>query len=215
MSPRGLLEVFGEALPASYRRHLGRYCYGPGVCKVDWALGEAIPWKSVKCRQAGTVHVGGTFAQIASSERAAWGKAPAERPFIILAQPSVFDQSRAPAGRHTAWAYCHIPNSSEFDMTARMEEQIERFAPGFRDLILARSIRLPATMERENPNLIGGDVTGGANSLCQLIFRPTRRLYSTPIKGLFLCSASTPPGGGVHGMCGYHAAKQALATSAG
>jgi phytoene dehydrogenase-like protein len=182
---------------------------------VDWALREAIPWKSLKCRQAGTVHVGGTLAQIASSERSAWGKAPTEKPFIILAQPSGFDPSRAPTGRHTAWAYCHIPNGSEFDMTARIEAQIERFAPGFCDLILARSIRLPATMERENPNLVGGDVTGGANLLRQLIFRPTRRLYSTPIKGLFLCSASTPPGGGVHGMCGYHAAMQALATCGG
>jgi phytoene dehydrogenase-like protein len=215
LAPRGLLEIFGEALPVAYRRRLGRYRYGPGVCKVDWALREAIPWKSLKCRQAGTVHVGGTLAQIASSERSAWGKAPTEKPFIILAQPSGFDPSRAPTGRHTAWAYCHIPNGSEFDMTARIEAQIERFAPGFCDLILARSIRLPATMERENPNLVGGDVTGGANLLRQLIFRPTRRLYSTPIKGLFLCSASTPPGGGVHGMCGYHAAMQALATCGG
>jgi phytoene dehydrogenase-like protein len=215
VAPRGLLEIFGESLSDSYRRGLERYRYGPGVCKVDWALREAIPWKSAKCREAGTVHVGGTLAQIAISERAVWGKAPTDEPFIILAQPSVFDSSRAPAGRHTAWAYCHIPNGSAFDMTTRMEDQIERFAPGFRDTILARSTRLPAAMERENPNLVGGDVTGGANSLRQLIFRPTRRLYSTPIEGLFLCSASTPPGGGVHGMCGYHAAIKALATSTG
>jgi phytoene dehydrogenase-like protein len=212
LAPRGLLQIFGETFPASFRRKLERYRHGPGVCKVDWALREAIPWKSVKCRQAGTVHVGGTLAEIASSERAAWGKRPAEKPFIILAQPSVFDQTRAPVGRHTAWAYCHIPNGSEFDMTAQVEEQIECFAPGFRDLILARSTRLPASMEQDNPNLVGGDIAGGANSLGQLMFRPTRRLYSTPVKGLFLCSASTPPGGGVHGMCGYHAAKQALAT---
>jgi phytoene dehydrogenase-like protein len=215
IAPRGLLEIFGDSLPAGYRRALERYRYGPGVCKLDWALSEPIPWKSAKCREAGTVHVGGTLAEIASSERAVWGKTPAEEPFIILAQPSVFDSSRAPAGRHIAWAYCHIPNGSAFDMTAQMEKQIERFAPGFRDSILARSIRLPATMEQENPNLVGGDITGGANSLRQLIFRPTPRLYATPLNGVFLCSASTPPGGGVHGMCGYHAATQALATIGG
>jgi phytoene dehydrogenase-like protein len=210
LSPRGLLSVAGEGLPAGYRRALSNYQYGPGVFKVDWALRAPIPWKAPNCSKAGTVHIGGSLAEIGRSERACWKNEASDRPVVLLSQPSLFDPTRAPAGCHTAWAYCHVPNGSEFDMTDRIEGQIERFAPGFRELILARSKRSPALLERENANLIGGDITGGANSLRQLLLRPTSRFYRTPIRGLFLCSASTPPGGGVHGMCGYHAAMRAL-----
>lgn len=210
LSPRGLLEIAGESLPAGYRRALGKFVYGPGVFKVDWALREAIPWKAKECAEAGTVHLGGTMEEIASSERACWANEISERPYVLLAQSSVFDRTRAPEGCHTAWGYCHVPSGSEVDMTERIEAQVERFAPGFRELILARATKSPAQMERENTNLVGGSISGGANSLLQLFFRPTPRLYSTPVKGLFLCSASTPPGGGVHGMCGYHAATRAL-----
>jgi phytoene dehydrogenase-like protein len=211
LSPRGLLQIAGEDFPASYRRALEKYQYGPGVFKVDWALGGPIPWRAQECVQAGTVHLGGTMTEIALSERESCKNQQSEHPFVLLAQPSVMDPSRAPLGHHTAWAYCHVPNGSRIDMTGRLEAQVERFAPGFRDLILARSTKSPAQLEAENPNLVGGNITGGANSLRQLFFRPTFRLYKTPVKGLFLCSASTPPGAGVHGMCGYHAATQALA----
>ncbi len=211
LSPRGLLQIAGENFPSGYRRALAKFRHGPGVFKVDWALRGPIPWLAEQCRQAGTVHLGGTLSEIARSEREPWRNEISERPFVLLAQPSLFDPSRAPAGCHTAWAYCHVPNGSEYDMTDRIEAQVERFAPGFREQILARSTRSPAQMERENSNLVGGDITGGANTLRQLFLRPTRRLYATPMKGLFLCSASTPPGGGVHGMCGYHAAMRALA----
>jgi len=196
--------------PSSYNRALERYQYGPGVFKIDWALGAPIPWTAPQCAQAATVHLGGTLAEIFLSERNSWRNEHPERPFVLLSQPSLFDPSRAPTGFHTAWAYCHVPNRSKLDMTNSIEAQVERFAPGFRDLILARSARSPAQLEGENPNLVGGNITGGANSLRQLFFRPTHRLYKTPLKGLFLCSASTPPGGGVHGMCGYHAAMCAL-----
>jgi len=212
LSPRGLLQIAGESLPASYRRALSRFQHGPGVFKVDWALRGPIPWIAPNCRQAGTVHLGGTLSEISRSEREPWKNEISERPFVLLTQPSLFDPSRAPAGCHTAWAYCHVPSGSEFDMTDRIESQVERFAPGFRELILGRSTRSPALLERDNSNLIGGDITGGANSLRQLFLRPTRRLYATTVRGLFLCSASTPPGGGVHGMCGYHAAMRALAS---
>jgi phytoene dehydrogenase-like protein len=211
LSPRGLLQIARENLPKSYCNALEKFKHGPGVFKLDWALRGPIPWSAPQCRRAGTVHVGGTLSEIARSERECWSNEISERPFVLLAQPSLFDPSRAPAGCHTAWAYCHVPNGSEVDMTDRIEAQVERFAPGFRELILARSKKSPAMLERGNANLIGGDITGGANSLSQLFLRPTRRLYSTPVKGLFLCSASTPPGGGVHGMCGYHAATRALA----
>jgi phytoene dehydrogenase-like protein len=210
ISPRGLLEIAAESFPASYRRALTKFQYGPGVFKVDWALRGPIPWRARECAEAGTVHLGGTLAEIARSERECWRDQISEPPFVLLSQSSLFDPSRAPAGRHTAWAYCHVPTGSEVDMTERIEAQVERFAPGFRVLILARSTRAPAQMERENANLVGGSISGGANSLLQLFLRPTPRLYSTPVKGLFLCSASTPPGGGVHGMCGYHAATRAL-----
>jgi len=211
LSPRGLLQIASESLPASYCRALAKFQYGPGVFKVDWALREPIPWTAPQCHQAGTLHLGGTLAEIACSERECWSNAISERPFVLLAQSSLFDPSRAPAGCHTAWAYCHVPIGSEFDMTDRIEAQVEHFAPGFREIILARSTRSPALLERGNSNLVGGSITGGANSLRQLLLRPTRQTYATPVKGLFLCSASTPPGGGVHGMCGYHAAMRALA----
>jgi phytoene dehydrogenase-like protein len=204
------LEIAGECLPKRYREALAKFQYGPGVFKVDWALRGPIPWTARECAEAGTVHLGGTMDEIALSERECWRNETAEQPFVLLAQSSVFDPSRAPAGCHAAWAYCHVPSGSEANMTERLEAQVERFAPGFGELILARSTRSPAQMERENPNLIGGSITGGANSLLQLFSRPTSRLYATPIKELFLCSASTPPGGGVHGMCGYHAAMRAL-----
>jgi phytoene dehydrogenase-like protein len=211
LSPRGLLQIAGERFPISYRRSLERYQYGPGVFKVDWALRAPIPWTSPQCAQAGTVHLGGSFDEIVLSERESCGTQLSEFPFVLLSQPSLFDPTRAPAGCHTAWAYCHVPQGSELDMTGRIEAQVERFAPGFRGVILARSTKSPAQLEAENPNLVGGNITGGANSLRQLFLRPTSRLYETPVKGFFLCSASTPPGGGVHGMCGYHAAMRALA----
>ncbi len=213
LSPQGLLEIAGQSLPTNYQRALERYDYGPGAFKVDWALSGPIPWKAPDCAQAGTVHIGGGLDEIVDAESGLLGMLDSERPFVLLSQPSLFDPSRAPAGCHTAWAYCHVPNGSRSDMTSRIEAQVERFAPGFRSLILARSAKSPEQMERENPNLVGGNITGGANSLRQLFFRPTFGKYETPVKGLFLCSASTPPGGGVHGMCGYHAATRALAST--
>jgi phytoene dehydrogenase-like protein len=210
LSPRGLLEIAAEKLPGGYRRALERYEYGPAAFKVDWALRAPIPWKAPQCAQAGTVHIGASLPEIVDAERGLCGNEAPERPFVLLSQPSLFDPSRAPAGCHTAWAYCHVPSRCERDMTSRIEDQVERFAPGFKNLVLARSTKSPAQMESENSNLVGGNITGGANSLRQLFLRPTFRQYETPVKGLFLCSASTPPGGGVHGMCGYHAAKRAL-----
>jgi len=212
VTPRQLLRIAANELPVSYRRKLERYRYGPGVFKVDYALGGPIPWKSAACSRAGTVHVCGSFAEVAASEReVAEGKHP-ERPFILLAQPSLFDKSRAPAGKHIAWAYCHVPNASSFDMAERVEKQIERFAPGFRERILARHVSNCAEMERTNANLVGGDISGGAADLRQLLARPvlSPTPYRTPVPGLYLCSSSTPPGGGVHGMCGFHAAEAAL-----
>ena len=213
LSPRGLIAVCGARMPAGYRRALERFEPGPGVFKLDWALGGPIPWRAAECALAGTVHLGGTLQEIAVSEGAscaAGGAREAERPFVILSQPSWFDPTRAPAGRHTAWAYCHVPNGSTADMTERIEAQVERFAPGFRGLILGRSARGPEELERHNANLAGGDITGGRNRLGQLLRRPTWRAYSTPMAGIYMCSASTPPGGGVHGLCGYHAARRAL-----
>lgn len=212
VSPRGLLRLAGDRLPSGYRRALEGYRYNPGAFKVDWALSEPIPWRDAGCARAGTVHLGGTLAEVAASERAPWRGATAERPFVLLAQPSRFDETRAPPGQHTAWAYCHVPHGSDADMTERIERQIERFAPGFRDCILARSVLPPSALERANENLVGGDINGGAQDLRQLFFRPTASLnpYRTPLRGVYLCSSSTPPGGGVHGMCGYHAARTAL-----
>lgn len=210
VAPRQFLAIAGARLPASYRRQLQQYRYGPGVFKIDWALDKPVQWKAPACAHAGTLHLGGSFEEIAVSEKAASAGWISERPFVLFVQPSLFDPSRAPAGHHTAWAYCHVPNGSTVDMTSRLEAQVERFAPGFTRMILARHTFSPAEMETHNANLIGGDISGGANDLLQLAFRPTRSLYRTPLKNVYLCSASTPPGGGVHGMCGYNAARMAL-----
>jgi len=210
VSPRQLLQMTGDRLSPKYRRKLDRYRYGPGAFKVDYALSHPIPWRSAKCLRAATVHLGGSAAEIAASESAVGHGEPAEYPFVLLAQPSLFDLTRAPAGKHTAWAYCHVPNGSTFDMLPRLEAQIERFAPGFRDCILARRVLSPAALQAMDTNLIGGDINGGAVDLRQFAFRPTRHYYATSAPDIYLCSASTPPGGGVHGMCGYHAAKLAL-----
>jgi phytoene dehydrogenase-like protein len=210
LSPRPLLKIAGDRFPEWYRRKLRRYRYGLAAFKVDWALDGPIPWRSPGCGRAATVHLGGTFEEIAAGERDAWSGRPAERPFVLLTQPSLFDGSRAPAGRQTAWAYCHVPNGSRVDMLPRIEQQIERFAPGFRDRVLARSVRGPDAIERHNENFAGGDIGSGVTDLRQLFARPTSRMYSTPVRGLYICSAATPPGVGVHGMCGYHAARRAL-----
>jgi phytoene dehydrogenase-like protein len=210
VAPRQLLHIAAGRLPGRYRRELARYRYGPGVCKVDWALAQPIPWRAQECLRAGTVHLGGTIAEIAESERAPWKDEHATKPFVILAQPTLFDPSRAPKGKHIAWAYCHVPNGSQLDVSDRIEMQLERFAPGFRSTILKRNVIVAARMELHNPNLIGGDITGGSAELAQLFLRPTWRRYRTPTKGLYLCSASTPPGAGVHGLCGHLAAHAAL-----
>jgi phytoene dehydrogenase-like protein len=212
VTPWQLLNIAGEHLPRGYRRRLAGYRYGPGVFKLDLALDGPVPWTAAGCARAGTVHVGGTLEEIAAGERAVWqGKHP-EKPFVLVAQQSLFDPSRAPDGKHTLWAYCHVPNGSTVDMTQRIEAQIERFAPGFRDCILARTTHNAMEMERYNPNYFGGDINGGVQDIRQLFTRPLARLvpYSTPIRGVYLCSSSTPPGGGVHGMCGYYAAQAAL-----
>jgi phytoene dehydrogenase-like protein len=210
ITPRQLLRIAGSRFPDAFRRLLERYRYGPGACKIDWALDGPIPWTAAACRRAGTVHVGGTLEEIETSETAPWRGQPAEHPFVLLAQPTLFDSSRAPAGKHVAWAYCHVPNGSIADMGDAIESQVERFAPGFRRLILKRNVITAANLELHNPNLIGGDFSGGSAELDQLLLRPTWRAYRTPVKNLYLCSASTPPGGGVHGMCGYWAARAAL-----
>lgn len=211
-APKGLLRIAGARLPAGYRRQLERFRYNPGVFKVDWALDGPIPWKAATCQRSATVHVGGTLEEIAAAERAVWrGDHPA-RPFVLLAQQSLFDPTRAPAGKQVAWAYCHVPNGSTVDMTAAIEAQVERFAPGFRERILARATRHAAAMEMYNPNYVGGDINGGVQDLFQHFTRPSLSLtpYRTPARGIYLCSSSTPPGGGVHGMCGYHAAQIVL-----
>jgi phytoene dehydrogenase-like protein len=210
--PRELLRLAGGRLPERYARHLRSYRHGPGAFKVDWALDGPIPWTADECRRAGTVHLGGSLDEISASEWDAWRGRPAERPFVLLAQTSLFDPTRAPAGKHTAWAYSHVPNGSAEDMTERIEAQVERFAPGFRERVLARHSMGPAELEAHNRNLVGGDLNAGAMDLGQLFFRPVRKLvpYRTPLEGVYLCSAATPPGGGVHGMCGYSAALVAL-----
>jgi phytoene dehydrogenase-like protein len=217
VTPRQLLRMAGKRLPDVYRRRLSRYRYGPGVFKLDWALDGPIPWRAPEAARGGTVHLGGTLDEIAASEEAAVSGRHHERPFVLLVQPSLFDPTRAPEGKHTAWAYCHVPSGSTRDMTDAIESQVERFAPGFRDLIAARSAMDSAEVERRNPNYIGGDIIGGVQDLRQLWTRPVARPvpYSTPVPGLFLCSSSTPPGGGVHGMCGYWAARAALRRSGG
>jgi len=205
--------LFGtDGVRGRYRRALERFRYGPGVFKVDLVLDGAIPWRDPETARAGTVHVGGTFEEIARAEaQVTAGRVP-ERPFVLLAQPSLFDPSRVPEGHHTVWAYCHVPNGSPTDMTEPILRQVERFAPGFRDRIVASRSTGAAALEAYNPNDVGGDIAGGRMDLAQLFTRPAARIdpYSTPDPSVFLCSASTPPGGGVHGMCGWHAARSAL-----
>jgi phytoene dehydrogenase-like protein len=212
VTPRQLLAIAGDELSATYRKRLERFRYGPGAFKIDYALSEPIPWRSAACAKAATIHLGGTFEEIAHSESDATTGRVTEAPFVLLAQQSLFDKSRAPEGRHTGWAYCHVPHGCTVDMTERIERQIERFAPGFRDIVLARHVSSPASLEDYNPNLVGGDITGGANTLGQVIARPFPQWnpYATSNPRLFLCSSSTPPGGGVHGMCGYWAAHTVL-----
>jgi phytoene dehydrogenase-like protein len=207
--------IAGDRLSDRFRHRLMKYRYGPGVFKVDYALSSPIPWKAAECLRGATVHVGGSMEEIASSEYAMSHGQHSEKPFVLVVQPSVFDPSRAPQGKHTAWAYCHIPNGSGFDMLARLENQIERFAPGFRDCILARRVFRPADLEALDANLVGGDITGGASDLRQMLFRPTWHQYATSAPDIYLCSSSTPPGGGVHGMCGYNAARLALSRMGG
>jgi phytoene dehydrogenase-like protein len=210
VTPRQLLRIAGDRLSPAYRRQLERYRYGPGVFKVDYALSSPIPWKASECLRSATVHLGGTLEEIVFSEDAMRHDRHAERPFVLLAQPTLFDASRAPKGKHIAWAYCHVPNGSDFDMLPRLEAQIERFAPGFRDCVLERRVFSPAALQAMDANLIGGDIGGGLANLPQFLFRPTMRQYATSARDIYICSSSTPPGGGVHGMCGYNAAKLAL-----
>ncbi len=210
LSPAPFLRIAGHRLPPAYRRNLESYRYGTAAFKVDWALDGPVPWRAAECASAATVHIGGGFDEIVRSERDAWEGRIAERPFVLLVQPTLFDPSRAPAGCHVVWTYCHLPHASTADMLPAIERQIERFAPGFRDRVLARSVRRPADIERDNANLVGGDIGAGVTDVWQLFTRPTWRTYSTPVRGLYLCSASTPPGVGVHGLCGYHAAHRAL-----
>jgi phytoene dehydrogenase-like protein len=212
VTPRQLLQLAGEQLPPSYQRELQSYRYGPGVFKIDYALAEPAPWKAAVVRQAGTVHVGGTLAEIAACERGTWAGKASAKPFVLAAQPTLWDESRAPAGRHTLWAYCHVPHGSSLDMTAAVDAQIERFAPGFREVVLARATVNAVEMEAYNPNYVGGDIASGVQDWSQLWTRPTVQWnpYRTALPGLYLCSAATPPGGGVHGMCGYNAARTVL-----
>lgn len=212
VTPKQLLEIAGEKFSSFYQWQLKRYRYGMGVFKIDWALDAPIPFAAEECKKAGTVHLGNTLEEIAAYENATSKNIHAERPFVLLSQPSLFDASRAPEGKHTAWGYCHVPNGSTADMTDEIEKQVERFAPGFRERIIGRHVMNTAQMEAYNPNYIGGDINGGIIDITQLFTRPALRFspYKTSAKGIYICSSSTPPGGGVHGMCGYHAAKKAL-----
>ena len=212
VTPRQLLRIAGQRFTVHYVRGLERFRYGPGVFKLDYALDGPVPWRSAECLLAGTVHLGGTFDEIALSERQIWQGIDPVHPYVLVAQQSLFDATRAPLGKHTLWVYCHVPRGSTFDMTERVEDQIERFAPGFRERIIARHAMNTVDMELYNANYVGGDINGGVLDLRQLFTRPVPRLdpYSTPAKDIYLCSSSTPPGGGVHGMCGYFAAQSAL-----
>jgi phytoene dehydrogenase-like protein len=212
VTPRQVLAMTGDRLPAGYRRQLERFRYGPGVFKVDWALDGPIPWRDPATARAATVHLGGTYREVVASEDAVGRGRHAEQPFVLLVQPTIADPSRAPEGKHVAWAYCHVPNGSTVDMTAAIEAQVERFAPGFRDLVLARATKDSVAMETWDANYVGGDINGGIGDWRQLLFRPVVRWnpYTTPDPAIFLCSSSTPPGGGVHGMSGRHAAREAL-----
>jgi phytoene dehydrogenase-like protein len=213
LTPKQVLRIAGGRFPAWYGRALARYRYGSAAFKLDWALDAPVPWTAAECARAGTVHLGGTLEEVAASESAHARGTVYERPFVLFVQPTLFDQSRAPAGKHTAWAYCHVPHGYQGDVTDCIERQVERFAPGFRERILARSVLTPTDLERWNPNLVGGDINGGMMDLRQVFARPVARPtpYRTPVQGVYLCSASTPPGGGGHGMCGHHAARAALA----
>ncbi len=215
LAPRQVVAIAGDRMPDRYRRKLERYRHGMAAFKVDWALAGPVPWTSELARRAGTVHLGGTIAEIAASERDVYAGRLPERPFVLVGQQSVVDDTRAPAGQHTLWTYCHVPPGSTVDMTEAIAAQIERFAPGFRDLVLAKAVRSPAQLEAHNANLVGGDIAGGATAGRQLVIRPTARLdpYNVPGTNLYICSASTPPGGGTHGMCGYRAAQSALRRS--
>lgn len=215
VTPRQLLSIAGTRLPARYRRQLERYRYGPGAFKIDWALSDPVPWRNRRCAEAPVLHLGGSYREILDSERAPWEGTDVERPFVLFVQPSLFDTDRAPAGSHVGWAYCHVPHGATADMTSAIEAQVERFAPGFRDTILHRHVMTTADLEAHNPNIIGGDINSGAQHLRQLFFRPVPRWnpYQTPVREFYLCSAATPPGGAVHGMCGFHAAQAALARS--
>jgi phytoene dehydrogenase-like protein len=215
VTPRQLLSMAGGRLPDRYRRQLERFRYGPGAFKVDWALSEPVPWRSPRCASTPVVHLAGGYDEVIVSERAAWDGVDHARPFVLFVQPALFDETRAPAGRHVGWAYCHVPHGSTTDMTAAIEAQVERFAPGFRDTIVDRHVMPPAALEAHNANMVGGDINAGAQHLRQLFFRPVPRWnpYATPADDLYICSASTPPGGAVHGMCGYHAARTALRRS--
>ncbi len=212
ITPRQFLQIASDSLPQSYRKRMQAYRYGPGVFRVDWALSGPVPWTAEESRRSGVVHIGGTFEEIAASELLVWHGRHPERPYVLLAQQTLFDPTRAPEGHQTLWGYCHVPNGSTVDMTAAIEQQIERFAPGFRDLVLARHTMNSADMEAHNANYVGGDINGGLQDLRQMFRRPVGLFspYRTPLKGVYLCSSSTPPGGGVHGMCGYHAARRAL-----
>jgi len=212
VTPKQLLQIAGHRFSSIYKWQLERYRYGMGVFKIDWALNAPVPFTAEPCRQAGTVHIGGTIQEITGYEQQIWKGMHPEKPFTLFAQPSLFDPSRAPKGKHTAWGYCHVPNGSKRDMTEAIENQIERFAPGFKDTILAKHVMDTSQMEKYNPNYIGGDINGGALNISQLFTRPALRWspYKTSAKGIYICSSSTPPGGGVHGMCGYHSAKKAL-----
>ena len=215
LSPRELLRVAGDRFPDRYRRRLERYRYGPAAFKVDYALEGPVPWRARECGRAGTVHLGGTLEEIAEAERGAWEGRHAERPFVLVGQQSLFDATRSSDGKQAVWAYCHVPNGSTVDVSERVERQIERFAPGFRERVLARCVTPPAELERRNASMVGGDINGGAANFLQLLARPAPRPnpYSTPVAGLYLCSAATPPGGGVHGMCGHLAARTVLAAA--
>lgn len=210
LAPRALASMAGDRISEGFRRAANRFRHAPGAFKIDYALSEPVPWRAPECRRAITLHLGGTFEEIAASEEAVTQGRCAERPFVLVAQPTLFDPARAPHGKHILWAYGHVPNGSSFDMSERIESQIERFAPGFRDCVLARHVMPPDELERMDSNLVGGDISGGALTLAQMLFRPSFGAYSTGAPNIYLCSASTPPGGGVHGMCGYHAARFAL-----
>jgi phytoene dehydrogenase-like protein len=212
MAPRRIAEIEGLDFPASYLDNLRTHAQGPGVFKIDWALDNPIPWKDHNCLSAASVHLGGPIEEVVESEAKAWEQEPSERPFVLLSQPTLFDRDRAPEGKHIGWAYCHVPNGCEMDMTDRIENRIEEFAPGFKNRIIARHVMFPGDMEAHNPNYVGGDIAGGVQGFRELFLKPLGRwrAYETPLKGVYICSSSMPPGAGVHGICGHLAAAMAL-----